>query len=303
MAGADRWTSNTTDDDITDYRVNVADQTANGLDRRFGAGQLNIYHSYHIVAAGEQDSDQDDRGSGTGQIGVYGFDYDGAFGGQQGSNSEASYFFTVGTNIVKLTAALVWNIEIDPGPESSFDQDATLYDLDLMLYEVVDPGNPGTWILTSASNSASENTENVWIVLAPGKNYALQVTPGTGQPAFNWDYGLAWRIKVLADDDNDGIPNTSDNCILAANGTLIPDAGGNSQLDTDGDGYGNMCDADFNNNGLVDAQDFLIMRQNIGSATAPDQDLNGNGIVDALDYLIMRQSIGQPPGPSCCPVP
>jgi hypothetical protein len=298
MAGADRWTNNTTDDDVTDYRVNVADQTANGLDRRFGAGQLNIYHSYHIVAAGEQDSDQDDRGSGTGQIGVYGFDYDGAFGGQQGSNSEASYFFWVGPDLVELTAALVWNIEIDPGPESRFDQDAKLYDLDLSLYEVLDPGDSDTWILISASNSASENTENIWDVLVPGKNYALQITLGSGQTAFKWDYGLAWQIKVVADDDNDGIPNNSDNCSAVANGTLIADAGGNSQLDTDGDGYGNLCDPDFNGNSIIDPVDFSLLKSRFGQLGFPDQDLNGNGVVDPVDFSILKSMFGQPPGPS-----
>jgi hypothetical protein len=297
MAGADRVTSNTTGDDITDYRVNVADQTANGLDRRFGAGQLNIYHSYHIVAAGEQDSDQDDRGRGSGQIGVYGFDYDGAFGGQQGSNSEASYFFWVGPDLVELTAALVWNIEIVPGPESRFDQDAKLYDLDLSLYEVLDPGDSGTWILISTSNSASENTENIWDVLLPGKNYALQITPGTGQTAFKWDYGLAWQIKVVADDDNDGIPNHSDNCIAVANGTLIPDAGGNSQFDSDGDGYGNLCDADLDNSGFVNFSDLAAFKAVFGTSVQ-NADLDGSGFVNFADLALFKSLFGMPPGPS-----
>ncbi|MHB1239504.1 MAG: hypothetical protein ACYC18_03270 [Gammaproteobacteria bacterium] len=35
------------------------------------------------------------------------------------------------------------------------------------------------------------------------------------------------------------------------NGPLQPDAGGHSQRDTSGDGYGNLCDADFDHNGIV----------------------------------------------------
>ena len=42
--------------DITDYRALPVNQTINGLDKRFGAGQVNIYNSFHIVAAGEQGS-------------------------------------------------------------------------------------------------------------------------------------------------------------------------------------------------------------------------------------------------------
>jgi hypothetical protein len=55
MAGALRSTSgNVAAPDITDYRATVGNQTSNGLDRRFGAGQLNIANSYHIIAAGEK---------------------------------------------------------------------------------------------------------------------------------------------------------------------------------------------------------------------------------------------------------
>ena len=42
MAGAVRITNNTTGNDITDYRIDAANQTLNGLDIRYGAGQLNI---------------------------------------------------------------------------------------------------------------------------------------------------------------------------------------------------------------------------------------------------------------------
>jgi hypothetical protein len=116
-------------------------------------------------------------------------------------------------------------------------------------------------------------------------------------PNFNLDNLTA------ADADNDGIPDHQDNCIYAANGTSIPDAGGNSQLDTDNDGYGNVCDPDFNNNGLVDATDFSLLKALFGSRTAPDQDLNGNGIVDPTDFSITKARFAQPPGPSCCGIP
>jgi hypothetical protein len=202
MAGADRATSNTfpaSDPvDISGYRISTADQTNNGLDRRYGAGQLNIYNSYQAIAAGEQDSLED---NGSGVIGAFGFDYDPAFGGQ-GGNSEATYFFSADADAVELTASLVWNIAIAPGLSSRFDQAATLYDLDLSLYEVIDPGDSGTWVLIRNSASTSENTENIWVPLVPGKNYALQVTAGVSQAPFNWDYGLAWQIMVVAEVPN-----------------------------------------------------------------------------------------------------
>ena len=42
MAGADRYTNNDIEANITDYRSDTENQTENGLDIRFGAGQVNI---------------------------------------------------------------------------------------------------------------------------------------------------------------------------------------------------------------------------------------------------------------------
>ena len=54
------------------------------------------------------------------------------------------------------------------------------------------------------------------------------------------------------DTDGDGVGDVCDNCIDIANGTVLPDAGGNSQYDSDSDGYGNACDADFTHDGVAD---------------------------------------------------
>jgi len=194
MAGADRQTTNSTSGDITDYRDAVIDQTANGLDRRYGAGQLNIQRSYHVIAAGEQNSLEDDGGS-FGLVGATGFDYDPKFGGSAGSNTSATYYFAQPTGAARLTAALVWNIEIDGGTSNNFDGTATLYDLDLQLFDVTDPGN---WISIGSSNSTTDNTENLWQLLEAGKTYAVRVERGASQGAFKWDYGLAWQVTPVA---------------------------------------------------------------------------------------------------------
>jgi hypothetical protein len=103
------------------------------------------------------------------------------------------------------------------------------------------------------------------------------------------------------DTDADGIPDMSDNCIEVANGTLIPDAGGNSQLDTDGDGYGNICDADLSNDGVVNLTDFNLFRAAFGqSPVVEDADFNGDATVNLSDYSIFRSRFGGAPGPSCC---
>lgn len=99
---------------------------------------------------------------------------------------------------------------------------------------------------------------------------------------------LASTASFAADSDNDGIPDATDNCTLHANA---------SQLDANGDGIGNRCDPDFNNNGIVDSQDGALFKAAFGSTQFPDRDLNGNGIVDSQDGAISKGWFGKAPGP------
>ncbi len=128
------------------------------------------------------------------------------------------------------------------------------------------------------------------------------------------------------DDDNDGVPDTGDNCPATPTGAAV-DANGCalSQLDTDGDGvtddldnctlvanadqrdtnadgYGNICDADFTGDLLVNLSDYSVFRSAFGTAD-PDADFNGDGVVNLSDYSIFRASFGKAPGPSCCGTP
>jgi hypothetical protein len=191
MAGADRHTTNDAGANITDYRQDPANRTTNGLDFRYGAGQLNVFNSYHIIAAGEQNS-LEDNPAGGGDIEWNGFDYDPSFGGLNGSNSEASYFLTADDTHLSLQASLVWNVYIDGGTEAAFDDTAILYDLDLLLFEYdsVDKN----WELLSSSESTIDNTENLWVLLESGASYMLKIELGEGQDDFLWDYALAWKV-------------------------------------------------------------------------------------------------------------
>ena len=180
MAGADRATvGNTNTVDITDYR-SADNQTTNGLDTRFGAGQVNSYNSHHILAEGEQDSEED----GGSVFANVGFDYDPSFGGLNGSNPTATYSFT--TSAVggqKIKASLVWNLDVLTTSTDNF------YNLDVQLIDVA------TGVVVSSS-SIIDNTENIWWDLPSHKNYQLKVIAGSGQGAFEWDYALAWQIVV-----------------------------------------------------------------------------------------------------------
>jgi hypothetical protein len=55
---------------------------------------------------------------------------------------------------------------------------------------------------------------------------------------------------VATDDDDDGIPAFADNCRILHNP---------QQRDNDGDGFGNLCDGDVDNDGDVDEEDFAAV--------------------------------------------
>ncbi|MEO1576476.1 MAG: dockerin type I domain-containing protein, partial [Pseudomonadota bacterium] len=68
----------------------------------------------------------------------------------------------------------------------------------------------------------------------------------------------------------------------------------------DADGYGNACDADFNNDCVVNVLDLGVFRQNFFT-TAPEFDLNNDGVVNATDLGRLRQLFFLAPGPSGLP--
>lgn len=96
------------------------------------------------------------------------------------------------------------------------------------------------------------------------------------------------------DSDNDGVADNADNCTLAAN----PD-----QLDSNGDGFGNACDPDLDNNGSVAFSDYAALTAAFLSQPGdanwnPDADLNGDNVVSFPDLALFPPFFLGPPGPS-----
>jgi hypothetical protein len=119
-------------------------------------------------------------------------------------------------------------------------------------------------------------------------------------------------VANLSDLDGDGVLDINDNCIMAVNagqedagdGDGVGDACDNcttiantDQRDTNGDGFGNRCDADFNGDGTVNLSDYSVFRSAFGKPD-PNADFNGDGTVNLSDYSIFRSSFGKAPGPS-----
>lgn len=93
---------------------------------------------------------------------------------------------------------------------------------------------------------------------------------------------------LMPDSDNDGITDDVDNCIQTPN---------SNQRDSNNDGFGNLCDADLDNNGFVNFADLSLFKAAFGSNDA-DADFDGNGFVNFADLAMFKAMFGQQPGPA-----
>jgi hypothetical protein len=103
-----------------------------------------------------------------------------------------------------------------------------------------------------------------------------------------WHAGDVDAVSLVNDSDGDGIPDEQDNCTLQPN---------DDQRDTDNDGYGNACDADFDNSGFVNFADLATFKQAFGS-TDEAADFDNSGFVNFADLAAFKELFGAPPGPS-----
>ena len=169
MAGA-------TKDEFADWNRTPA----RPLDRIYGAGELNIRNSYHVLVAGEQ------APSATSLVSRIGWSYS-AIG--PGTNI---YFFEVppGNAITRLSLLLAWNRVVTDGPGPGFDPEAFMPNLGLYLRasSAFTCSN-----LLDVSTSAVDNVEHIYYRSLREGQYAVQVTSDS-----SCSYALAWFSQLAS---------------------------------------------------------------------------------------------------------
>ncbi len=101
----------------------------------------------------------------------------------------------------------------------------------------------------------------------------------------------AYSQAAVPDMDGDQVPDWCDRCLEVPN---------RSQLDTDQDGLGNVCDCDFNNDGVCTIADFNLLQPDFVSATDSGigSDMDGDGSVGIGDFnLFLPGFRSAAPGP------
>ncbi len=150
---------------------------------------------------------------------------------------------------------------------------------DYLDLESSNPNNDGTAYDIQTGPFAGEDTNG------DGTVNDLDANGGTDANGNGYDDVFE---TTMIDTDGDGVFDGVDNCSAVAN---------SDQRDTNNDGYGNACDADLNNDCVVNVVDLGILRAVFFSAD-PDADFNGDGVVNVVDLGWMRLGFFMAPGPS-----
>jgi len=181
--------------------------------------------------------------------------------------------------------------------------------------EIVIVGSTVTLDGSGSSDGEGDKLTFSWAFVAmPENSTAVLSEPATVSPSFVADRVGEYRVALVASDatddsamatvtitadldtDIDGVPQSLDNCTAVANA---------DQRDTDGDGYGNLCDGDLDNSGDTNTLDLQLYAVSHRTKSGdpdydPNTDFDGDDSIGTLDLNIYKGLHRLPPGPSCC---
>ncbi|MEL7449670.1 MAG: S8 family serine peptidase [Pseudomonadota bacterium] len=155
-------------------------------------------------------------------------------------------------------------------------------------------GNAAEYFIQNTTNGTNSGWTNQLSWLDSGLtcgtsyNYQARARNGAGIETIIVPLGQQTTPDCSADTDGDGVVDADDNCTLVINP---------AQRDTDGDGYGNYCDPDLNQDLQINFTDLGMMKS-VFFTPDPDADLDGDGAVSFSDLSILKQMFFTVPGPS-----
>jgi hypothetical protein len=214
------------------------------LDDLFGAGELNVFNSYLMTVGGQHAGSTDPPAT---VAKSYGWDYQNRKADSTVDDVYYNFQIPAGSTATELSIMLAWNAKItDTDSGGSFVPVESLQNLDVRLFD-----STASFLgeVLDQSVSTVDNVEHIYRTsLAPGL-YTLQVSGAAG-----WDYGLAWRMATLFDQQN----------------------------------------ADFDGDGFVTGTDLLVWQRNLGTLVGADHaqgDADGDGDVDRDDLAVYTATV------------
>ncbi len=156
------------------------------------------------------------------------------------------------------------------------------------------------WAMVTSTNNGSGNSTIQYSInantLTNSRSSHINILDDNNQQVAQFTINQ----EAGADIDTDGVIDSNDNCRLTAN---------LSQLDSDGDHFGNACDADLNNDCKTNSLDLGKFKSVYGTNTGTPAlkaaaDFNGDSRVNSLDLGLFKKLFGKAPGPSglaACP--
>ncbi len=148
------------------------------LDYRYGAGQVNIDHSYRILEAGRQSPE-------AGSLAATGWDCR-----RITPQSPRRYVVELAEPVERASILVTWHRSVTAVSRDPLELRASLANIDLKLYRL---GPDGDDELVDLSCSRIDNVEHLYLRNGAKGRYAFEVTTDRA-----WDYAITWDFQPAA---------------------------------------------------------------------------------------------------------